>query len=175
MWNCPLSICLRIGVWCQHVWFESSDQNWFCQLTVKCNSVGSGKMSHCWTSAFNNHLDHCFTVFRDVEHRTKLRRLHVWGKYRHCIIQDAQNSPWSRFCVFQISCRVRVLKQSQSALLCSGSHMTLLPVFTRVLKIWNQTSQAFVTSSDPLGDCSCTFVCWTQNVWSSNACKRQAF
>ena len=33
----------------------------------------------------------------------------------------------------------------------------------------NQTSQAF------LFDCSCKFVCWPQNVWSTNACQIQAF
>ena len=39
---------------------------------VKCNSKGSGHMSHCWTSAFNDHFDHCFIVFKDEEHRTKM-------------------------------------------------------------------------------------------------------
>ena len=29
------------------------------------------------TPAFHGHFDHCFIPFKDVEHRTKLRRLHV--------------------------------------------------------------------------------------------------
>ena len=33
---------------------------------IKSNSVGSGYMSHCWTSAF-----------KDVQHRTKSRKLRV--------------------------------------------------------------------------------------------------
>ena len=32
---------------------------------VKRKSVGSGYMSHCW----NDHLDHCFIIFKNVEDR----------------------------------------------------------------------------------------------------------
>ena len=31
---------------------------------IKSNSVGPGNMSHRWTSAFNNNLDHCFIVLK---------------------------------------------------------------------------------------------------------------
>ena len=34
---------------------------------IKSNSVGSGKMSHCRTSSFNDHLDHCFIVFKHIQ------------------------------------------------------------------------------------------------------------
>ena len=34
---------------------------------IKSNSVGSGIMSHCRTSPFYDHLDHCFVVFKDVQ------------------------------------------------------------------------------------------------------------
>ena len=33
VWNFPLSICLRVGSWCQHIWFEPWGPNWFCQTT----------------------------------------------------------------------------------------------------------------------------------------------
>ena len=33
---------------------------------IKSNSVGSGNMSHCGTSAFHNHLDHCFVVLKHI-------------------------------------------------------------------------------------------------------------
>ena len=42
---------------------------------VKSNSVGSGCVSHCWTSSFDDHFDHCFVVLKNVEHRSELRRL----------------------------------------------------------------------------------------------------
>ena len=42
------------------------------QLT-KRNSVGPGNMSHCGTSAFKNHLNHCFVVFKI--HTTRLHDL----------------------------------------------------------------------------------------------------
>ena len=44
---------------------------------VKRNSVGSRYVSHCWTRALDDHLDHCFIIFKNVEPRTRLRRLHV--------------------------------------------------------------------------------------------------
>ena len=31
---------------------------------IKSNSVGSGNMSHCRTSAFHNHLDYSFIVLK---------------------------------------------------------------------------------------------------------------
>ena len=34
---------------------------------IKSNSMGSGNMSHCWTSAFHNHFDHSFIVFKHIQ------------------------------------------------------------------------------------------------------------
>ena len=34
---------------------------------VKSNSVGSGDVSHCRTSAFNNHLDYSFIVLKHMQ------------------------------------------------------------------------------------------------------------
>ena len=56
-----------------------------------------------------------------------------------------------------VSGKSLVLKQSLSALFISVSHMTKLPEITRVVNVRNQTSQASVTSSSPLRDCSCWF------------------
>ena len=44
---------------------------------IKSNSVGSRHMSHCWTPAFDYHLNHGFMVLRDVQHCTKTRKLYV--------------------------------------------------------------------------------------------------
>ena len=44
---------------------------------VKRKSVGSGYMSLCWTSAFDNHLEDSLVVLKDVQHRTKSRKLRV--------------------------------------------------------------------------------------------------
>ena len=53
---------------------------------------------------------------------------------------DTHNSPRSRFSILKISGKVRVLKQSQSAVLCCVSHMTRLLTFTRVVKKSNEPS-----------------------------------
>ena len=44
---------------------------------IKSNSVGSGNMSHCRTSPLEDHLDHCFVVFKDVQHSFLTRRIRV--------------------------------------------------------------------------------------------------
>ena len=44
---------------------------------IKSNSVGSGYMSHSWTSAIDDHFDHDFVILKDVRHRTKSRKLRV--------------------------------------------------------------------------------------------------
>ena len=44
---------------------------------IKSNSVGSGCMSHCWTSAFDDHFNHDFVILKDAQHRTNVRKLRV--------------------------------------------------------------------------------------------------
>ena len=55
---------------------------------------------------------------------------------------------------------VRVLKQSQSVSFGSISHMTILFVFTSLMKIWNQSIQAFVTGFSPFCDGTCELIYW---------------
>ena len=62
----------------------------------------------------------------------------------------------SRFCVLKISCKIGVLKQSQSAFFCRITHIPNLFVFTCVMNVWNQTMQAFC----PFCNRSCKFVHW---------------
>ena len=45
--------------------------------SIKSNSVGSGNMSHCRASSLNDHLDHCFVVFKDVQQSLLARRFDV--------------------------------------------------------------------------------------------------
>ena len=70
---------------------------------IKSNSVGSGNMSHCRTSAFYDHLDHCFVVFKHIQQSFLMRRLDVWGNKN-------QNYPkhWSLFEIARVckSCEV---------------------------------------------------------------------
>ena len=44
---------------------------------IKSNSVDSGNVSHCWTSAFHDLFYHCFVILKKVQHRTKSRKLRV--------------------------------------------------------------------------------------------------
>ena len=65
-------------------WFLVSNLDlWFQVDSVeqpsKRNSVGSGHVSHCWTSSFDYHLDDSFVVFKNVQLRRALRRMCVCG------------------------------------------------------------------------------------------------
>ena len=37
------------------------------EQTLKSNSVGSGDVSHCWTSAFDNHFNYSFIVLKHIQ------------------------------------------------------------------------------------------------------------
>ena len=53
---------------------------------IKSNSVGSGYVSHCWTSAFDDHFNHCYVIPKNAQHRAKSRKLRV----RRLMINIAQ-------------------------------------------------------------------------------------
>ena len=72
----------------------------------------------------------------------------------------AQCSTRSRLWVLKVSCKIGVLKQSQPALFCSITHITILFIFTCVMDVRYQTIQSFVTSFGPFRDRSCKFVHW---------------
>ena len=58
---------------------------------VKSNSVFSGYVSHCWTSAFDDLFNHCFAIIKNVEHPIEMRRLLPSMKHhRHCSIEDCR-------------------------------------------------------------------------------------
>ena len=44
---------------------------------IKRNSVGPGNVSPCGTSTFNDHLDHCFIVFKQIQQSFLMRRVDV--------------------------------------------------------------------------------------------------
>ena len=95
--------------------------------------------------------------------------------YKCSASENASNSSRSRFWVFKISDKTRVLNQSQPALLCSVSHMTILFEFTRVVHVRYQSIQAFVTCFCLFRYRTSKFVHRPQNVWSTHACQIQAF
>ena len=50
---------------------------------IKRNSVGSGNMSHCWTSASDNHLDHRFIIFKNAKQSASYDAIpHAWMDWR---------------------------------------------------------------------------------------------
>ena len=44
---------------------------------VKSNSMGSGDVSHCWTSAFDNHFDYSFIVLKNIQQSFLARGLDI--------------------------------------------------------------------------------------------------
>ena len=66
--------------------------------------------------------------------------------------ENAQRSSGSGFRIFKISREVRVLKQSQSALFSSSTHIAIVFVITCVMNVGDQTIQAFVTGLGPFCD-----------------------
>ena len=74
--------------------------------------------------------------------------------------KNAQCSSRSGFRILKISCRIGVLKQSQSAVFSWVTNKTILFLFTCMLNVRNQSIQAFVTSFGPFCYGSCEFFYW---------------
>ena len=66
---------------------------------IKSNSVGSGNMSHCWTSTFDSHLKYCLIVLKDTQHGTVTRM--------HCVGRNVVNVSWNDVGVLELD-EVRV-------------------------------------------------------------------
>ena len=187
MWNFSWSVCPRVGfgvtVFDLDFWVQIAS----IEQPIVSNSVGSRNMSHCRTSSFYDHLDHCVQSFHEfssaLEMYTSLLVLVLWcvfpwktvtirshnsraGKPSNlspvskemisdsvelcetavCFlhIQQIGTKEWlqkksqcltrSGFWVHKISRKIKVLKQSQSALFSSITHMIILFVFTCVMK-----------------------------------------
>ena len=96
--------------------------------------------------------------FRGTVRNWNLFLAHPTHENKRVSSKHAQNFPWGRLSVCKITSKIRVLKHSQPALLCSGSHMTILLKFICVM-------------SGPFGDCSCKFVNWPEKFKCSNTCQ----
>ena len=71
---------------------------------VLSNSVGSGYVSHCRTSAFDDHLNHCFVVFKKCRASHRIEK--TWSSMnhnQHYSIQDCRDELESWF-VFGCAC-----------------------------------------------------------------------
>ena len=121
--------------------------------TIRSQSSRAGIQSQ--SSVQRDDFRFCWTV-RNIS--LFLAHPTYWNK---CMTsKNAQCSSRSGFWIFKISRKVRILKQSQSALFGSITHMTILFVFTSMMNIWNQSIQAFVTGLGPFCDGSCELICW---------------
>ena len=204
---------------------------------IRSNSVGSGDVSHCRISAFNDQLDHSFIVLKHIQSSFLTRGLDIWRNsinvFHHIdfivrFVDHSQVSPidlkhekhfqeqkqldptvpeqanhpisvqcpkrWSQillncekqkfvsctsacwnkcmtskntqrssrsgFRIFKISCKIGVLKQSQSALFSSVSHLTILFVLTCMMNVRYQAIQSFITGFGPFCDGSCELIYW---------------
>ena len=79
--------------------------------------MGSGCVSHCWTSAFDDHFYHGFVILRNVKHRTKSRGFRV----RRIMINITQIKKkkvlgWNLGLVFGCACLMCVTRRVSSYL-----------------------------------------------------------
>ena len=107
---------------------------------------------------------------------TEVYFLHIQLIETNVWLPKTHNGPtWCRFWVLEISRKIGVLKQSQSALFCCVTRIAILFVFTCMMDVRYQTIQSFITGFGPFRNRSCKFVHWPENIMSSNTCQIQAF
>ena len=165
--NCPQYLCLF------HIVFECSpsihDQG---KMLVLPNRLV------CWVISTS---DLCFVSFQPIwcHPHTQIRRT-LFDGVRTCIpnwkpfpnrtaigfsltafpiiVLLKDDRCWFR--ILKVTCKVRILKQSYSALLCCVSHITICLIFTCVMNVRYKSIQAFVTGLSPFCDRSCELVYW---------------
>ena len=81
----------------------------------------SWKSIHAWTCIERNYFSFCRTVWN-----WRLFLAHPTYCHERVTSENTHESTSCWFCVFSISDKIRILKQSWSALLCCISHMTML-------------------------------------------------
>ena len=127
------------------------------------------RMCHAWWNVINNgQIEvsvHGWTLFPHVWlclPTNKFLRICWSGLVRNetlCVTpENAQNSSWCWFWVFEISRTIRVLRQCQPVLLCCVSHVTILSVFICVMNVWDQSRHTFFTCFCPSHDRTSKFV-----------------
>ena len=55
---------------------------------IKRNSVGCRYVSHCWTSVFDDHLNHGFVNLKDTASYQIEKTSRSTSRHRHCLFQD---------------------------------------------------------------------------------------
>ena len=100
---------------------------------------------------------------------------HPTSWHKRMTSENTQDPSWCWFWVFKVFCKIRVLKQPKSALLCCVSHTTILSVFTCVMNIRHQSIQAFVTRFRPFCQSTCKLVHKPLNIGSTNTSQVKTF
>ena len=67
---------------------------------IQSNSVGSWHMSHCGTSAFDNHLNHGFILLKDTQHSIGTRMCSAWWN----VINIVSDRDWCSWLEFVFAC-----------------------------------------------------------------------
>ena len=166
-WDSPWEECVFVVLWVFLYLVGGRMKHFNHQIP----EIKSGNSIHAQTRIKRNNLS-----FRQTVWDWSLFLTHPSHGNKRVTAKDAQDSTRSRFWVFKISGKARVLEQSWSALLLSISHMTTLLKFTRAEYVRNEASQASVTGPGPFCDCcSCKCVYWPSNVCSANACQIKTF
>ena len=79
VWNFPWSVCLRVGCWCQCIWFGFWCPNWFDRITNQEQLCGFWNHVSSWDVPYIIIFDHCFVVFIHLQQNFLMRRVDVWG------------------------------------------------------------------------------------------------
>ena len=99
-------------------------------------------MSHCGTSSFKNHLDHCFIVFKHIQQSFLMRRVDVWGN--KSTLSKSLITPWDCFRSWMVW---GVERTSRSFINGSPRSLWLWFVFPRTATIRSHKSSAGILSS----------------------------
>ena len=194
------SKCLRVDFWSRRIWFGSWGPINSIKQPIKSNSVSSGNMSQCRTSAFDDHLDHSLVVFKDVQHGSLMRRIRVWGNkidigqfkmslrnwnvgmriqlFLNVLLRDGSLRACLSFCFwFEFACITSTVKSQRSSagipsIRKPASREIIFRLCWCLLNHCNVVAQ-LVTSQPVTVDTTVTFIPFTDVLSSSRIMQKQ--
>ena len=89
MWRFLWLTCLRVGFWCQQLWFGFWCPNWLCRTTNQAQLCEFLTRASWLDFCLNDHFDHSFVVFKKCTTETHLgKRVRRWWRGPHATIDQ---------------------------------------------------------------------------------------
>ena len=130
---------------------------------IKRNSVSSSNVSHCWTSALNDHLDHSFVIFKKCITETHLEKsVRLW--------YNGPNATIDQRLGFCLGLDVRSLSGSPTQFLAAGLVVGDVVLFDERNTSITTSQKSKASSPSILNPASNDIISDSVELWDTDVC-----